>query len=30
VPENTLHSPRVFNCLFTMHGTTMVFFLAGQ
>jgi cytochrome c oxidase subunit 1 len=27
VPENTLLSPQVFNRLFTMHGTTMVFFV---
>jgi cytochrome c oxidase subunit 1 len=27
-PENTLLSPQVFNRLFTMHGTTMVFFAA--
>jgi cytochrome c oxidase subunit 1 len=26
VPENTLLSPQVFNRLFTMHGTTMIFF----
>jgi cytochrome c oxidase subunit 1 len=26
VPENTVLSPQVFNRLFTMHGTTMVFF----
>ena len=28
VPENTVLSPQVFNRLFTMHGTTMVFFVA--
>jgi cytochrome c oxidase subunit 1 len=27
VPENTVLSPQVFNRLFTMHGTTMVFFV---
>jgi hypothetical protein len=27
VPGNTLLSPQVFNRLFTMHGTTMVFFV---
>jgi cytochrome c oxidase subunit I len=27
VPESTLLSPQVFNRLFTMHGTTMVFFV---
>jgi cytochrome c oxidase subunit I len=27
VPQNTLLSPQVFNRLFTMHGTTMVFFV---
>jgi cytochrome c oxidase subunit I len=27
VPENSLVSPQVFNRLFTMHGTTMVFFV---
>jgi cytochrome c oxidase subunit I len=27
VPENTLLSPQMFNRLFTMHGTTMVFFV---
>ena len=27
VPEHTLLSPQVFNRLFTMHGTTMVFFV---
>jgi cytochrome c oxidase subunit I len=27
VPENTLLPPQVFNRLFTMHGTTMVFFV---
>ena len=26
-PENTILSPQVFNRLFTMHGTTMVFFV---
>jgi cytochrome c oxidase subunit 1 len=26
-PENTMLSPQVFNRLFTMHGTTMVFFV---
>ena len=26
-PENTVLSPQVFNRLFTMHGTTMVFFV---
>jgi cytochrome c oxidase subunit 1 len=26
VPENTVLSPQVFNRVFTMHGTTMVFF----
>jgi cytochrome c oxidase subunit 1 len=28
VPESTLLSPQVFNRLFTMHGTTMIFFVA--
>jgi len=28
VPEQTLLSPQVFNRLFTMHGTTMIFFVA--
>ena len=28
VPQNTLLSPQVFNRLFTMHGTTMIFFVA--
>jgi cytochrome c oxidase subunit 1 len=28
IPENTLLSPQVFNRLFTMHGTTMIFFVA--
>jgi cytochrome c oxidase subunit I len=28
VPENMVLSPQVFNRLFTMHGTTMVFFVA--
>ena len=27
VPQNSLVSPQVFNRLFTMHGTTMVFFV---
>jgi heme/copper-type cytochrome/quinol oxidase subunit 1 len=27
VPQNTVLSPQVFNRLFTMHGTTMVFFV---
>ena len=27
VPENSLVSPQVFNRMFTMHGTTMVFFV---
>jgi cytochrome c oxidase subunit 1 len=27
VPQNGLVSPQVFNRLFTMHGTTMVFFV---
>jgi cytochrome c oxidase subunit 1 len=27
VPQNSLISPQVFNRLFTMHGTTMVFFV---
>src|ERR1039458_5929952 len=27
VPNNTFVSPQVFNSLFTMHGTTMVFFV---
>ncbi|HEX4285788.1 MAG TPA: cbb3-type cytochrome c oxidase subunit I, partial [Terracidiphilus sp.] len=27
VPNNTFVSPQVFNRLFTMHGTTMVFFV---
>jgi cytochrome c oxidase subunit 1 len=27
VPENSVLSPQVFNRLFTMHGTTMVFFV---
>src|SRR5579872_955230 len=27
VPGNTVVSPQVFNQLFTMHGTTMVFFV---
>jgi cytochrome c oxidase subunit I len=27
VPEHTLLSPQMFNRLFTMHGTTMVFFV---
>ncbi len=27
IPENSLVSPEVFNRLFTMHGTTMVFFV---
>ena len=26
-PDNTVLSPQVFNRLFTMHGTTMVFFV---
>ncbi len=28
VPENTLVTPEVYNQLFTMHGTTMIFFFA--
>ncbi len=28
VPNNTFVSPQVFNRLFTMHGTTMIFFVA--
>ncbi|MEZ4728485.1 MAG: cytochrome c oxidase subunit I [Caldilineaceae bacterium] len=28
VPENTLVSPDVYNQLFTMHGTTMIFYFA--
>src|SRR5215470_13560914 len=28
VPHNTFVSPRIFNQLFTMHGTTMIFFVA--
>ncbi len=28
VPDNSLVSPEVFNRLFTMHGTTMIFFVA--
>jgi Heme/copper-type cytochrome/quinol oxidases, subunit 1 len=28
VPHNDLVSPQVFNRLFTMHGTTMIFFVA--
>ncbi len=27
-PENTLISPQVYNQIFTMHGTTMIFFFA--
>src|SRR5215469_18613157 len=27
-PHNDLVSPQVFNRLFTMHGTTMIFFVA--
>src|SRR5580658_1493090 len=27
-PHNNLVSPQVFNRLFTMHGTTMIFFVA--
>src|SRR4051812_42792911 len=27
VPRNTFLSPQVFNQMFTMHGTTMVFFV---
>ena len=28
VPHNTFVSPQVFNRMFTMHGTTMIFFVA--
>jgi len=28
VPNNHFVSPQVFNQLFTMHGTTMIFFVA--
>ncbi len=28
IPNNTFVSPQVFNRLFTMHGTTMIFFVA--
>ncbi len=28
IPHNTFVSPQVFNRLFTMHGTTMIFFVA--
>ena len=28
VPENALVTPEVYNQLFTMHGTTMIFFFA--
>lgn len=28
VPENTLVNPQVYNQLFTMHGTTMIFYFA--
>ncbi len=28
LPENTLVDPKVYNQLFTMHGTTMIFFFA--
>ncbi|MEZ4869284.1 MAG: cytochrome c oxidase subunit I [Caldilineaceae bacterium] len=28
VPENTLVNPQIYNELFTMHGTTMIFFFA--
>ena len=28
LPENTLVNPQLYNQLFTMHGTTMIFFFA--